>query len=221
MPVDSIEGIQAVVFDAYGTLVEIRDRRRPYAMLLQLLADTGRMPCNDDAARLMSTPAGLAGTAQLFGIELTMSALAQLELDLLAELASVTLYPDSLWTLTSIREAGIKIGICSNLAAPYAIPVHKLLPFPLDAYAWSFDIGAVKPDPIIYSAVCHALECAPKDVLFVGDTVEADYRGPRAFGMHSVHLARKGAVQVEHTIQSLNELLSGLPSGKAKLRDQT
>lgn len=70
----------------------------------------------------------MAGAAQLFGIELPASSLAPLELDLFAELASVTLNPDALWMLILLREAGLKIGICSNLAAPYGIPVQKLLP---------------------------------------------------------------------------------------------
>lgn len=205
--IDCLKSIKAIVFDVYGTLVEIEDRRRPYGSLLQLLASAGHIPGSDDAARLMSSPAGLAGTAQLFGIELPMSALAQLERDLFAELASVTLYPDVLWTLTSLREAGFKIAVCSNLAAPYAIPIQKLLPFPLDAYAWSFEVGAVKPDPIIYHSVCQSLECVPNEVLFVGDTVEADYNGPRAIGMRSMHLMRKGPAQVEHSIQSLDQLL--------------
>lgn len=204
----SLADIKAVVFDVYGTLIEIRTRRRPYAKILQLLADAGRAPCHDDAARLMPTPVGLAGAAHLFGIELPASALAPIEQDLLAELASVTLYPETLWTLTSLREAGLRIGVCSNLAAPYAIPVQKLLPFPLDAYAWSFEIGTVKPDPAMYHAVCDELGCSLNDVLFVGDTLAADYHGPRAVGMQSVHLVRKGPAQVDHSISSLNELLS-------------
>lgn len=83
----------------------------------------------------MSTACDLAGTTQLFGVNLLAAALASLENDLCAELASVALYPDASATLTVLRQAGIKIGVCSNLAAPYAIPVLKLLPFRLDAYA--------------------------------------------------------------------------------------
>lgn len=202
----STGGIKAVVFDVYGTLVEIGDRRRPYARLLQLLAESGRVPSTDDAARLMSTPCGLAGTAQLFGADLPVSKLAPLEMDLLAELASVALYPDTIETLAALKIAGLKIGGCSNLAAPYALPVLKLLPFALDAYAWSFEIGALKPDATIYRAVCQRLACAPEDVLFIGDTLEADYLGPRTMGMQSLHLARHGTTRTEDTISTLVQL---------------
>lgn len=205
--VTSADSIKAVVFDVYGTLVEIRDRRRPYARLLQLLADSGRVPREDDAARLMSTPCGLAGTAQLFDAGMPASKLAPLEVDLFAELASVALYPDTVATLTALKRAGIKIGVCSNLAAPYAIPVLKLLPFGLDAYVWSFETGAIKPDAAIYNAACHRLDCAPHDILFIGDSLEADYMGPRAIGMQSLHLVRRGTTQTECTISTLLQIL--------------
>lgn len=200
-------GIKAVVFDVYGTVVEIRDRRRPYARLLQLLAESGRVPSTDDAARLMSTPCGLAEVVRLLDAELPVSKLAPLEMELLAELASVTLYPDTVETLTALKSAGLKMGLCSNLAAPYAIPVLKLLPFALDAYAWSFEIGALKPNAVIYREVCHRLACAPHEVMFIGDTLEADYLGPRAIGMQSLHLARQGTARTEDTISTLVQLL--------------
>jgi HAD superfamily hydrolase (TIGR01493 family) len=204
----SLGSAKAVVFDVYGTLVEIQDRRHPYAQLLQWLAKTGRTPCADDAAQVMSHLAGLEGTAHLFGIKLPDSVLVSLKKDLFAELASVTLYPDARRALISLRERGIQIAVCSNLAAPYAIPVLELLPFGLDAYVWSFNVGAIKPDPAMYRAVCQSLCCAPTDILFVGDTVEDDYVGPRAIGMHALHLVRRGPVTVKDTIRSLDELIA-------------
>ncbi|MDQ9172459.1 HAD family hydrolase [Oxalobacteraceae bacterium R-40] len=206
--------ITAVVFDVYGTLVEIRDRRRPYARLLQWLAESGRVPRQSDARRLMSTACDLAGTARLFGVELSATALASLENDLAAELASVALYPDVIETLTVLRQAGIRLGVCSNLAAPYATPVLELLPFTLEAYAWSFELGTVKPDPAIYRAVCQQLDCVPHETLFVGDTLAADYEGPRAIGMPSLHLARKGPSQAEHSIATLAEVPMIVRHGK-------
>ena len=46
--------IKAIIFDVFGTLAEIGDRRRPYARLLRLAAQAGRTPQPDDAARIMS-----------------------------------------------------------------------------------------------------------------------------------------------------------------------
>lgn len=80
--------------------------------------------------------------------------LSALELELYAELPTISLYPEVLSVLTALRSRGLRLGVCSNLAAPYAIPVKALLPFPIDAYAWSFDVGATKPDREIYAAIC-------------------------------------------------------------------
>ena len=199
--------IEAVVFDVYGTIVEIQDKRSPYKKLLQLLAQKGRPHQKDDGARLMSMPAGLAEIAQLLGYALSEQELAPIVEDLSLEIASLRLYPDTTPTLLALQEAGLKLAVCSNLAAPYAAPVVKLLPITLDAYIWSFEAGAIKPEPAIYSAVIAALNLPAEKILFVGDTLLADYTGPQNAGMRSVHLNRKNKALPHFTIQSLVELM--------------
>lgn len=201
-----LQGIKAVAFDLFGTLVEITEKRRPYRQLMQLIALAGRAPRADDAATLMSNNVGLAGAAHLFGIELTATQIAVLELELYAELPTIRLYPEAARCLHTLRDAGYKIGLCSNLSAPYAVPVKLLLPFELDAYAWSFETGAVKPQRAIFDALCSGLQCASDEVLMVGDTVDADYFGPRAAGMRSIYLARQRESPVEEWICNLDEL---------------
>jgi HAD superfamily hydrolase (TIGR01549 family) len=202
-----LNGIRAVVFDVFGTLAEIGEKRRPYAKLMQLLRTSGREPQPDDAARLMSTNVGLAGVPKLFDTRLSAASIAELELDLYAELSTIKLYPEVTSTLTALRNAGYKIGLCSNLAPPYAVPIKLLLPFELDAYAWSFEAGTVKPEPAIYKAVCVSLGCSPKEVVMIGDTLEADYAGPRRIGMHGFHLRRNGDSVVAESLKTLDEIL--------------
>lgn len=204
---EKLQGIKAVAFDLFGTLVEIGEKRRPYRQLMQLIESAGRRPQLDDAAVLMSNNVGLAGAAHFFGIEIPAAQIAPIEQDLYAELPTIRLYPEVTHCLNTLRDAGYKIGLCSNLAAPYAIPVKLLLPFTLDAYAWSFEAGAVKPQRAIFEALCAGLQCAPEEVLMVGDTVDADYFGPRALGMRSIYLARQGDSPVEEWIRSLDELV--------------
>ena len=204
---DLLADAQAVVFDVYGTIVEIRNERGPFKKLLQLLAKKGRPPQADDAAKLMSMSANLSETAKFFGFDLTAQELAPLEKDLQLEIDSLNLYPDTTPTLLELQKTGLKIALCSNLAAPYAAPVMALLPITLDAYVWSFEVGAIKPEPIIYSAVCDALNISPSKILFVGDTLLADYIGPQSIGMRSVHLNRKNTPSPNSTIISLTELV--------------
>ncbi|TXG97145.1 MAG: hypothetical protein E6R15_03820 [Zoogloea sp.] len=39
----------------------------------------------------------------------------------------------------------------------------------MDAYVWSFEVRAIKPDPIIYQAACEALHVKPGEILMIGD----------------------------------------------------
>lgn len=45
----------------------------------------------------------------------------------------------------------------------------------------------------------------------VGDTLDADYVGPRALGMRSIYLARNGNSPVAESIHTLDELTLWLP----------
>lgn len=183
--------IRAIVFDVYGTLVRIGERRAPFRALLARMEVAGRPRETGDASTIMSRELDLAAAAALLGAGLSAPELAELERDLETELASVRLFPDTLAVLQALAARGLKLGLCSNLAAPYAAPVLALLP-PLDAYAWSFEVGAIKPEPAIYAHVCRQLGCEPAQVLMVGDTPEADLLGPRRYGMRSLLLRREG-----------------------------
>lgn len=197
--------IRAVVFDVYGTLVRIGERRAPFRALLTRMEAAGRPREAGDASTIMSRELDLAGAAKLLGANLSAPELSELERDLETELASVRLFPDSLAVLQALAARGLKLGLCSNLAAPYAAPVLGLLP-PLDAYAWSFEVGATKPEPAIYAHVCRQLGCEPAQVLMVGDTPEADLHGPRRYGMRSLLLRREGPKAGDATGDTIADL---------------
>lgn len=138
----------------------------------------------------MSQPGDLADAAASLGLSPPAELLETLQIDLQAELESIRLFGDVLSTLHGLRNAGYKIALCSNLTEPYAGPVKTLLPFPLNAYAWSFEVGAVKPSDRIYQHLIDALNCKASEVLFVGDTPAADVEGPQAFGMSARLISR-------------------------------
>lgn len=177
--------LQAVVFDAYGTLAQITDRRYAFKKLLRYGQQMGRTPRPDDAATIMTHRGGLLEAAQRLGILLPAAVYQELETDLMAELSSVTLFDDVNTTLTELKSRGLRIGLCSNLAEPYAAPLLRQLSVPFDCYAWSFSVGAIKPSPAIYGYVVEQLDCPPGQVLFVGDTPDADRDGPQQIGMQA------------------------------------
>ncbi len=204
---DGLEKIRAIVFDVYGTLASIGDKRRPFAKLIRLGETRGRARTNNDHHLLMSSPLSLREAADILGIKATPAELEGLEGDLEKELESITLYPEVLSTIRALQDRGIKIAVCSNLAAAYAPPITELLPMRLDTYAWSFEVRALKPDLRIYEHVCNALGCPPHQVLMVGDTREADVDGPREFGMQSILLDRRSMQNTRSRLSSLSGLL--------------
>jgi len=206
--VPSAGSVEAVIFDVYGTLVEIQDKRRPFRQLLKIGEQQGRALQERDAKLLMSTPMGLQEAAELMGISLMPAELSHLESEMRVEIESIRLFPDTVPTLLALQKLGVKVGLCSNLVAAYAKPVISLLPMQLDAYVWSFEVGDIKPNFAIYARVCESLRCAPADVLMVGDTPTADVEGPQAFGMHGLLVDRQYKLKPHASIPSLLTVLS-------------
>lgn len=165
--------LKAVAFDAFGTLVHIGELRSPYRQLIRWAQEHGRVRRDDDANLVMSRALDLRGAAAELGVTLPSRLLDQWERDLADEVASIRLFPDSLDVITQLQQSGYLVGLCSNLAVPYGAPVRALLPM-LNAYAVSYDTGAVKPQPRIYQFLLEKLGCIAGEVLFVGDTVVAD-----------------------------------------------
>lgn len=182
--------MRVVVFDAFGTLFEIGTRKFPYRQLMLWLRENGRVALPDDAARIMSFDGSLGELANKFSTVVPVDLVSKWEADLRQELDSIRLFPDSLKAIQAVQAAGLSVGLCSNLATPYGSAVRTLLPS-LDLYALSYEVGAVKPDPGIYQSIISTAQCRPEDVLFIGDSSEADFHGPKRFGMGAILLDRK------------------------------
>jgi HAD superfamily hydrolase (TIGR01493 family) len=202
---DSV-AVKAILFDVYGTLVEILDKRAPFRKLIEIGRSQGRQPSVKDSRLLMGQPIRLIQAAELLGIRLTDADCERLEQDLKAEVASIAPFVDTLPVLHELKKRGFKLGLCSNLALDYATPIEAILPFPLDAHVWSFDVGAIKPDPVIYARACQQLSCAPSEVLMIGDTLDADVDGPRGFGMQALLLDRKRRSRAKNALSSLSAI---------------
>jgi HAD superfamily hydrolase (TIGR01549 family) len=179
-----------IVFDVFGTLVKIGERRFPYRNLMKWLKQNGRKPKHDDAKLIMSHNLDFTELAKLLRADIPNELLQELKSDLNKELQSIVLYEDTLSTLEELKKLGFKLALCSNLAMPYGKVVSSLLPT-LNAYAWSYEVGAIKPESQIYQYLIDQLGCHAKEVLFIGDTPLADFNGPNEFGMSARLIDRK------------------------------
>lgn len=206
--------IQAVCFDGFGTLVEIGDKRRPFRTLL------GDAPTSAAVTRALTTPTSLRDFARHLAIVLDETRLAELQADLEAECASTRPRPgiDALWE--KLRRLGLRVGVCSNLAAPYEDALIGCLPRAPDALVLSFEVGLMKPQAEIYRLVCRQLNLEPDQVLFVGDSLQADILGPQAAGLFGMHIdafetsLAPGAVPAApRAIAELFERMGGLGQG--------
>ncbi|MFE3192774.1 HAD family hydrolase [Nocardia sp. NPDC059240] len=93
-----------------------------------------------------------------------------------------TPYPDTGDVLRALHEAGLRIGIVSNIAFDIRPAfVDRGWGRYIDDYALSFEVGAIKPDIRIFKSALDHLGAAPGNALMVGDSDEAD-GGARVLG---------------------------------------
>ena len=177
------------------------------------MADMGRSREPNDRYDMMTLNHGLLGFVSSMGCDVSLSHLAEIERDLLDEIASVRLFDDAWPTINEIRAVGLKVAVCSNLAAPYGVPVKLLLP-DLDAYALSYEVGFVKPSPEIYQLCTQLLGASAQSCLFVGDSYVADVEGPRAVGMSSVLIDRTGLSDRKEGLCTLRQVLTLVSSSR-------
>ncbi|SED72954.1 HAD family hydrolase [Pseudomonas coleopterorum] len=191
--------IAAVIFDAFGTLARITRPIHPYGQLLREGKRQGRKFRPDDMQTLMTHRLCISEAAARFGIKLTPDRLGFLEQALKAELASIEPFPDALEAIAMLGAAGMRTAICSNLAMPYGPAIQQIFPN-LDGYGFSYEMGAMKPSPIIYRHTCDLMGVRPGDdfgshgrVVMIGDSVRCDRDGPRRCGISGFLLRRERA----------------------------
>jgi FMN phosphatase YigB (HAD superfamily) len=148
----------------------------------------GDAPSSKAVAKVLTTPTSLGELARRLAISVDEDRLAQLEDDLEAECRSTRLRPgmETIWE-TLVR-LGLKVAVCSNLAIPYGNALVGCLPAAPDALVLSFEVGLMEPQAEIYRLVCRQLGLEPDQVLFVGDSLDADVQGPRAAGLFAMHV---------------------------------
>ncbi|ETU79901.1 hypothetical protein Q095_00354 [Pseudomonas aeruginosa PS50] len=204
----------AVIFDVFGTLIRIENRRAPYLHLLRYGRTQGVSPSREKLDLLMTRELDWGEAADALGIRAGYVKLHGFARLLQEELASMTLYPDAPEAIVMLQEAGVTIGLCSNLASGYGPAVRELLPG-LDGYAFSYEVGAVKPDPLIYYTACCEMGVTPKEqlwgdrVVMIGDSIRCDRDGARAAGIAGFHLSRAGRGDFSNLIEFADAVLEG------------
>lgn len=206
--------ISAAIFDAFGTIVRIAQRTKPYDALLKEGRRQGLALTSASTHLVMTAHLSFDQVADQLRIELSSSKRAEMNGALGKELASIEPYPDALAAIDCLQEAGVVIGICSNLAQPYGPVIRKAFPR-VQCHAFSYELGVMKPDPSIYLAICREMglethHAEPEkftkggQVVMIGDSRKCDRDGPRVVGIEEYHLDRSGQGQINNLMQFAN-----------------
>lgn len=123
-------------------------------------------------------------------------------------------YPETIDTLTTLRQAGIKTGVLTDAAYGmdnrFSLRDIASLSGLLDVTLTSVDVGCRKPNSTGFQMLTTALQVSPDEMMYVGDE-QKDIVGANQLGIISVLVNRTDTTLdygQTHTIQSLRELLT-------------
>jgi putative hydrolase of the HAD superfamily len=188
----------AVIFDLFGTLVEIFSLEEYRVFLEDMCAVLGVSPtdftsrwdekADDRALGRIPVVEQLAELCRDLGVDVTPAQLAR-AVGMRVDFVRGILVPrdDAEATLAALRERGLKVGVISDCSEEVvaAWPGTPLAPLVHEAVL-SAAVGMKKPDPRVYELACERLGVPPEKCLFVGDGGSRELTGASAVGMDAV-----------------------------------
>jgi putative hydrolase of the HAD superfamily len=216
-----LANIEAVVFDLDGTLL---DRRRSFERFVR-----GQWERYAHALQPVGQPQyvqmviqldrdGYAPRRELFaGVLARLDLPSELGETLLRDYragfpSACSLFPDAAQTLSSLRAAGLKLGLITN--GSVRMQNGKLECLALEPAFHTVLIsqaeGVSKPDPEIFRRALERLDTMADRSVFVGDHPEVDVAGARGAGMKGIWRrdpAVSRTVEADAVIEELGDLL--------------
>ena len=103
----------------------------------------------------------------------------------------IALYPDALPALESLRNAGVTLGVVSNMGRDLEDYLDRtgVAPFVTVAVS-SEEVGFAKPHPAVFQAALSKAHVTAAEALHVGDGYESDVQGATSAGLHALFLQR-------------------------------
>jgi putative hydrolase of the HAD superfamily len=190
---------QAVIFDLYGTLVDIFDPAGYYSVLREMISILGA-PYNE-FVKLWQSTAEKRATGAFRTLEENLVYICR-ELNVPVKSSQIALArwtrfdyialslapkPGALETLAQLKTNHYKVGLISNCSGepPVIWPDTPFAPF-FDAAIFSSTSGLQKPDLRIYLLATDKLAVKPEDCLYIGDGDGNELTGAAGVGMHPV-----------------------------------
>ncbi len=100
-------------------------------------------------------------------------------------------FPEDFETLGSLRKAGYTVGLISNRSNPCTEELVELGLAPYLDFAYvAVEVGAWKPDPVIFDRAIENTGSSPEQIVYVGDNYYADIVGAKNAGITPILLDR-------------------------------
>lgn len=209
---------KAVIFDLFGTLVDVFSRREYYSVLAEM-ALLLSVP-QAEFARLWLGTAKQRGTGLFPSIEANIEYICQ-ELDVsIADdkvkkatlvrfnsvVRSMSVDKGGIEVTSRLKSEGYGVALVSN-CSPETPVIWEGLPFApmFDVTVFSCLVGLRKPDPRIYHLAAEKLCVKPESCLYIGDGDGDELFGAADVGMHPVLISNP---QEDHSDAFRNGIIS-------------
>jgi putative hydrolase of the HAD superfamily len=208
-----VSKIQAVIFDYYGTLVDIETdegKSEIYESLSRYLqyygVDIGaanlRLALDAEKERYfksshehypeMDFEMVFRNVLKKEGLNNPFLVDSCCKLFRLLGRKKLELFSESLPVLIEMKRKGYLLAILSNAQRVFSLDEIRMMG--LESYfshiVLSTQFGFAKPDPRLFSIVCDLLGTAPPNAVYIGDNAEKDIKGPKEIGMRVILLER-------------------------------
>jgi len=197
MPAIATERIRGVVFDLWNTLAYNHHRPNPIIALGDAFGIRGEKGWTKILERGMmlekldGIEAGIEAISRLTGKRLDAGTVEELAAIWRGACAQTRLFPEVSEVLRRLVPR-FRLGLLSNTQSfDLEIPGLSVLPF--HARLYSFELGALKPDPLLFHRMAQRLELSPINLMMVGDNYQDDVLGAEAVGMQALLIRRSGS----------------------------
>ncbi|MGD1119328.1 MAG: HAD family hydrolase [Dehalococcoidales bacterium] len=210
---------QAVIFDLFGTLVDIFSQVEYYSVMREMMSvlkapDDGfiKLWRDTDEKRSKGTFRTLEENLAYICRELNVPATAsqinlakRIRFDYIALV--LTPRPGAIEVLSQLKSDGYKIGLISNCSTepPVIWPYTPFAPF-FDVTVFSSTSGLRKPDRRIYALAAEQLKVKPESCLYIGDGDSGELEGAARAGMHPVLIRDPDTVEAEAVLENTEPL---------------
>jgi putative hydrolase of the HAD superfamily len=190
---------QAVIFDLFGTLVDIFSRRE-YEDVIEKMAAVLKAPY-DEFYKIWIQTANQRGTGSFRNLEENLQSICrELKVPVTSHqiekakqerfnYVSKALVPrkDAIMVLSHLKSTGYRTGLISNCSTepPLIWPETQFAPL-IDVAVFSSTAGIQKPDRRIYQLTVAQLKTEPGKCLFIGDGDNNELAGAARAGMNPV-----------------------------------